>query len=367
MNIDDFYLLSMNQFEVDQNHQNPRKEKVYKELSEPLLTMSDYEFRQQFRFSKDAVQRLSDLVSGDLETENNRGLPVPPLDQVLICLNHLGGGHFQRTSGWCYGVSQSTPRLCIERVVDAIIIHKDEFVFMPDTDQMTATSERMYNKFSLPRLAYAVDGMQVRFAQAPRGIPNNIPQQLFWCRKQCYAINVQLLCDDRFILDVVLGWPGSVHDSRIWKLSEAKAVIETQRRFFVAGDSGYPISENLMKPYSTQEAGADRRKRLFNQRLSGARTMMSECIFGALKRRWPILTGMRNHFVISQKIILATAILFNIGRLWGDLWDEDSDDEDADGVADDEGEADVVVQENDEASVRIRGQLERDRLKDAMP
>ena len=70
----------------------------------------------------------------------------------------------------------------------------------------------------------------------------------------------------------------------------------------------------------------------------------------------------RQQFRMSQKIILATTILFNIGRLWGDLWDED-DDEGGDGEGDGEGEADVVVQDNDEASVRIRGQLERDRLK----
>ena len=50
---------------------------------------------------------------------------------------------------------------------------------------------------------------------------------------------------------------------------------------------------------------------------------MSECIFGVLKRRWPILTAMCNRFVLARKITVATAILFNIGRLWGDLWEED--------------------------------------------
>ena len=84
----------------------------------------------------------------------------------------------------------------------------------------------------------------------------------------------------------------------------------------------------------------------------------------------PLLTmsdyEFRQQFRMSQKIILATTILFHIGWLWGDLWDED-DDEGGDGEGDGEGEADVVVQDNDEASVRIRGQLERDRLKDAMP
>ena len=55
--------------------------------------------------------------------------------------------------------------------------------------------------------------------------------------------------------------------------------IERQR-FLCVGNSSYPISDVLVKPYSTQEAGQDRRTRLFNKRLSGARTLMSECIYG---------------------------------------------------------------------------------------
>ena len=109
-------------------------------------------------------------------------------------------------------------------------------------------------------------------------------------------------------------WPGSTHDARIWARSEVRAYIETQRRFLVAGDSGYPISEVLIKPYTTDEAGRDPVKRLFNRRLSGLRTVMSENIFGVWKRRFPIINALRTDFELSRKIILATAILFNFGR-----------------------------------------------------
>ena len=54
-----------------------------------------------------------------------------------------------------------------------------------------------------------------------------------------------------------------------------KRYVEEQRMFLVAGDTGYPISENLIKPYSTAESTNDRRKRIFNRRLSGLRTAMS--------------------------------------------------------------------------------------------
>ena len=137
--------------------------------------------------------------------------------------------------------------------------------------------------------------------------------------------------------------------------------MEEQRRFLVAGDTGYPISEVLIKPYSTREVGGDVRKRTFNRRLSGLRTVMSENIYGVLKRRFPILRNMRTHLVASQKIIIATGILFNIGRQLGDEEPEADDEEDNDDTED------VIVQDAmPVAAIRLRGQIERERLKDAM-
>ena len=91
---------------------------------------------------------------------------------------------------------------------------------------------------------------------------------------------------------------------------------------------------------------------------------MSECLFGVWKRRFPILKSLRTDFTLSQKVIVATAVLFNMGRLWGDdAPDDDLEDEDDRP----EGERDhVVVQDGDPGTMRLRGQAERDRLKDNM-
>ena len=66
--------------------------------------------------------------------------------------------------------------------------------------------------------------------------------------------------------------------------------------------------------------------------------------------------------MLSQKIIIATAILFNISRMWrDDGLDDDDDDREHDN---DERQEPVRVEDNDLASVRVRGQVERERLKD---
>ena len=138
----------------------------------------------------------------------------------------------------------------------------------------------------------------------------------------------------------------------------------------IAGDSGYPISEVLIKPFTTAEAANDPRKRLFNRRHSGLRTVMTENIFGVWKRKFPILKGLRTDFNFSQKIILACAILFNLGRIEteGEDTDDDSDeDRESEDFSDDNGDEDVVhVIDEDRNAVRQKGQQEREKLLRAM-
>ena len=69
---------------------------------------------------------------------------------------------------------------------------------------------------------------------------------------------------------------------------------------------------------------------------------------------------------MGQKTILATAVLFNISRMWSDD-DEGFGEDDTDDQVDDSNDGNFVVQDiMAEASIRLRGQVERDRLKDAM-
>ena len=320
-----------------------------------------------FEFSKETVERIAILLEPELLYDSNRGVPLTPVQQVCVALNHYAGGQFQRVTGWCGGISQNGARCALIRVTDALISRRADFIYMPGIAEMEETSQRNLVRFKLPRFSMAVDGMMARFELAPSGLPPHKHKQLFWCRKQFYAINCQVLANDWRICDLDVRWPGSTHDSRVWGRSQVKPYVEQQRRYLVAADSGYPISDVLIKPFPTNDAGQDRRKRLFNRRISGLRTVMSENIYGVWKRRFPIIKALRTHFQLSQKLIVATAILFNMGRIWGDGEPDDEDGEGGD-HADHEAveECNFVVEEGHPSSVRIRGQAERQRLLDNM-
>ena len=79
------------------------------------------------------------------------------------------------------------------------------------------------------------------------------------------------------------------------------------------------------------------------------------------------MKAMKTDLELSQKIVIATAVLFNLARIWKDEGpeeDDDDDDED-DEDNDDEGSVmarEVIVEEEDSGSVRFRGQVERERM-----
>ena len=109
--------------------------------------------------------------------------------------------------------------------------------------------------------------------------------------------------DEHLILDIDAGWQGNNHDARIWDNSYVKTVIERQRQFLVAGDSGYPISDVLMKPYTNREALDDPAKAEFNRRHSRLRTVSTENIFAIMKRKYHILKTLRAHHARALSLI----------------------------------------------------------------
>ena len=96
-----------------------------------------------------------------------------------------------------------------------------------------------------------------------RNLPPERVAQTFFGRKFRYAINAQVLSGiDRLIYDLVLGAPGRMHDSVVWRTSPVKVHLEEQHPLFrVLGDSAYPKSKLLITPYSTAQAANDESKR----------------------------------------------------------------------------------------------------------
>ncbi|CAH2015864.1 unnamed protein product [Acanthoscelides obtectus] len=138
--------------------------------------------------------------------------------------------------------------------------------------------------------------------------------------KNVASINVQMTCDAmERITSIDVQWPGSVHDSRIWRQS---AVQQKLTRFqwnaCLLGDSGYGISPSLLTPFRQPQTESERR---YN-RLHSKERVVIERVFGQLKQRFPILANrIRLPIRNVPKIIICCAILHNISKYLQDEFD----------------------------------------------
>ncbi len=113
-----------------------------------------------------------------------------------------------------------------------------------------------------------VDGTYVVLRYCP-----TIDGETFLNRKSRYAYNLMIVCDDqKRIRYVVSGWPGSVHDSSIWKSSP---LAEDSDRFFLPheflfADSAYALDRHIIPVYR-QPAAFTRDNKHLNELVAAQR------------------------------------------------------------------------------------------------
>lgn len=153
----------------------------------------------------------------------------------------------------------------------------------------------------------AVDCTHIRI-KAPSGAH----EADFVNRKSFHSINVQMVCNaDCVISNVVAKWPGSVHDSRIFRASEIYQCL-SQGEFsgVLLGDRGYGCQPFLLTPFTDpQEA-----QQAYNHAHARTRARF-EMTFGLLKARFHCLHKLRVNPVRACDITVACAVLHNVACL----------------------------------------------------
>ncbi|KAB0805101.1 hypothetical protein PPYR_02071 [Photinus pyralis] len=140
-------------------------------------------------------------------------------------------------------------------------------------------------------------------------------------RKGYLSINVQATSNAQEVFTSVdCQWPGSVHDSRIFKNSNIYNILRNSTEECVLlGDDGYPISPWMMTPWRNS---ATQEQQNYNNIFCRERVIIERC-FGQLKSRFPILQyKIRNKLDKIPSMIIACVVLHNIAK---HLNDEDFD------------------------------------------
>jgi len=123
-------------------------------------------------------------------------------------------------------------------------------------------------EYPFPGSFGAVDGCHVQVKQPAQHTDSYVN------RKSVASVVLQAMCTKKLhFIDVSTGWPGSMHDARIYKKSGLCAMLNSgvvDCQYHILGDSAYPLEICLLVPYRDSGHLTGTQKN-FNYMLSSSR------------------------------------------------------------------------------------------------
>jgi hypothetical protein len=159
--------------------------------------------------------------------------------QVAITLYLLASSAEYRTIGNLFGVGKSTVYSIVHKVCEAI--YEDllnVYVKFRTGDELKNVVRVYEESWGFPNCGGAINGTQIPII-APSDSHGD-----YLNRKDYYSLIMQGVCDNKYIFrDINIGWPGRVHDARVFVNSE----------FFQKGETStlFPKSSLIIRPCST--------------------------------------------------------------------------------------------------------------------
>lgn len=291
---------------------------------DPMQEYTGDEFRRRFRLTKRSVIYLHSLIGEDLEPITSRnGFTLSGIDKNLITLRYYASASFHVVSADFYGVAESTVCRIVPIVSEKIASLRQRFIRMPITnDELAQNKQDFFRVAGMPGIIGAIDGTLVKIQE----VGGDINKTDFYCRKQFYAVNVQIVCDaNAYVQDIVARWPGSVHDETVFlnsNIFERFLNGEFKRNgveSLLLGDGGYASETFLAVPLRQVNRERTLAERLYQRAHISTRNVV-ERFNGQWKKRFPCLwIGMRfRKLETVLNVIVATSVLHNLCKVHGD-------------------------------------------------
>jgi hypothetical protein len=318
---------------------------------EILPLYDDTRFKKVLRMERQQFNKLVQVLQNDTIFQNKGNKPQASVNlQLAIFLRRLGTKDDILSICSRFGISEGTVILYVNRVIKAIRNKKSEFIQWPRNDNRAIVHAGFQAIGGFQNVVGAIDGTHFILSEAPAQDPT-----AFFTRKKRYALHCQGIVDFRGIfINYVVGWPGSVHDARVYANSDfflnKSEYIEGDD--YILGDSAYPISPFLISPFKNP---SNYRHRQFNFIHSKHRVAV-ENAFSRLKARFKALKELSvKDLKTAIKLAECAILLHNFLENCGDVWEiNDQDVYDNNDQYDWEDESDEIL--------KLEGELKRERM-----
>lgn len=249
--------------------------------------------------------------------------------RVAVTLWCLATCSEYRTIAHLFGIARCTVCVIVHQTIDAIVrILLKTYINFPSGQHLKNTVADFEKKWNFP-CAGAIDGCHIPIR------PPSLNHTDYYNRKGFYSVILQAVVDANYIFrDIYVGWPGSVHDARVfvnsalYRKANNKEILQGHLDIngcllspFIVGDSGYPLLSWLVKPYP-HNSNLSSQQKTYNYRMSRAR-IVSENAFGRLKARWRRL-AKQNDMEVKRVpyVVAACCILHNICEIHNEVFDD---------------------------------------------
>ncbi|KAJ8911891.1 hypothetical protein NQ315_012305 [Exocentrus adspersus] len=286
-------------------HERPKNEGYFED------TVPQYgpEFMEHFRLNRHVVESLAENYSQSGIFKRHSGMygKLSALQQTHIYLWFVGHQTASfRDVADRFNISISSLFRIIKRLTEYVSNLAPQTIYWP-TAQERNVIERDFRQNGFPGVIGAIDGSHIKI-----DIPAVDPDS-YLNRKGYHSIQMQVVCDSKKkIRDLFVGYPGSVHDSRVFRVSPLSETLEEKcQNMYILGDSGYPLLPNLLTPFRDR-GQLTRRQINYNRKLSKNRYIVEHC-FGLLKQKFRQLYHVKLRKIVNiVHLIRACCVLHNM-------------------------------------------------------
>lgn len=285
----------------------------------------DEEFRRAFRMSKSTFDMIcKELDSTVMKKDTMLRVAIPVRQRVAVCIWRLATGEPLRLVSKRFGLGISTCHKLVLEVCSAIRkVLMPKFLQWPDESKLTKIKQEFESISGIPKV-----GGSIYTTHIPIIAPKNNVAAYFNKRhternqKTSYSITVQGVVDPAGVFtDVCIGWPGSMPDDQVLEKSVLfeRANMGLLNDVFIVGNSGYPLMDWLLVPYTVQNLTWT--QHAFNEKV-GEIQAAAKAAFGRLKGRWSCLQKRTEVKLQELPVVLgACCVLHNICEMRKEKFD----------------------------------------------